>query len=318
MMRWIVGLSVMVLASGCGPSRWLKSRFAADTGCDESVTARDIGAGLYEVRGCGIAQRYVCAEHASNGNHVCVRDREQAQTARVGQRRSGGRLPPPTRNAEAPNLPTGVRSGRGDDGRPGVRLVLQDARAMVVLTADPSRDPEHVAFNAYSRTNDPLECDETIARNMNHRVAISASDSKLTVGDLQELAQRSFLFDFCGRQLKVLVAELDLVRAFLEKVGELRSSRPAAPPADDTVPAPETADPEATVRAAIDARKRAISGCLGAEPGAVVAEWDAEGAVVFSASGAPEDADVQGCVRAAMGTVRVRSGEAGRLMHPVE
>ena len=312
--------------ASCGPPS-INHRFQQDTGClATSVTAERMSNGLWEVRGCGARQRYVCTQGGT-----CVRDEPTAGAL------AARKEPAPAPRPEAPDLPLGIHRGQGRDGRRGVRLVMRDEQTVLVLQGVPADDPDVVTVTAYSRDGVPLaECGEYAIQSRQGNVGIPGG--RVEVATLAENVEGAFVFRFCDRTVDILETQRlqvsDFLRIFREiaedPVDETAAAASASDPAgtdptpsdpgsdEDSTPARAMGPgPEATIRAAIDATRRSINACLGGA-GAIQARWSASGDVTLSASGQPADAPAQGCVRAAVGALRVSARAAGQLLHAVE
>ena len=336
-----IGLALVSVTAlgGCTPS--IARRFEQDTGCPaKSATAQRMSNGLYEVRGCGTMQRYVCSRQGT-----CVRDgvtsgsqQVVGEPAAVSSTAPAAEPPvPPAAVAEAPDLPVGIHEGQGRDGRRGLRLVVRDGQSLLVLRGVPADDTERVTLRVYSRNNVPLAgCREISMATPDDSVEVPA-DGKIAIARLTEMAQRTFMFRFCNRRMQMLDVQrlqvLDFVRMFHEIAEdpideEAASAAASASPASDGPtpfdddqagpgPAPTASGPEATIRAALDAKARSITTCIGG-PGAIEARWTAAGAVTVSVRGEAANSPVQGCVRSAVGSLRVSAPRAGQLLHAVE
>jgi len=93
---------------------------------------------------------------------------------------------------------------------------------------------------------------------------------------------------------------------------------PSGPEADDEAPtdaSDELAAIERTVRAGLDAHRDDVLACTGRRASVVRVRYSVDGSVAISLGGDLEGSPEEGCVRAAMGAVRVAPGHEGLVMH---
>ncbi|MEZ4249559.1 MAG: hypothetical protein R3B99_15125 [Polyangiales bacterium] len=289
--------SLLVLVGCVHP---LARRFEADTGCPAGDTERQpLGAGLWEVRGCERAIRYVC------GAGACVRDSERdAPTPRPTE--ASAATPPTLVNGRPPE---GVSEGSAADGTRGVRLTLYGGSASValVMIVVPSVDPNAVHLRALDINGRPIErCSGVEIRTTSGSSSVSMPPGTLSASALRQAGRAIVGFTLCGRQLRMSDDSHEKLETFFATIDRVLGE------GDD---APSTDRRDAVVRERLTARAGAILACVGADSTAVRARWSEAG--VVSVSVANDDAQVEACVRAAVGALRVEAGEAGELLHPV-
>jgi hypothetical protein len=298
---------VLVIVALVGCTRQLAHRFESDTGCPAGDTTREkLGAGLFEVRGCGHAIRYVC------GQYACVQESSRS----VSESSSESSSEPSSTSRSAPTItqdarpPEGVSTGRATDGTLGVRLTLHGGSASValLLIVVPSVDPDRAHLRAMDVNGRPSRCATLEVRTTAGSTAVPLPDATLSVAALREQAESLVGFDLCGRQVRVSDQTSSLLQSFFETIESVRAD-PGSATDDDTVAR------ERAVREHLDARRNAILACVGTDSAAVTARWSSDGAVSASIDGAT--ANVDGCMRAAVGELRVAAGAAGELLHPV-
>ncbi|MCU0672148.1 MAG: hypothetical protein MUE69_05075 [Myxococcota bacterium] len=154
----------------------------------------------------------------------------------------------------------------------------------------------------------PSRCATLEVRTTAGSTAVPLPDATLSVAALREQAESLVGFDLCGRQVRVSDQTSSLLQSFFETIESVRAD-PGSATDDDTVAR------ERAVREHLDARRNAILACVGTDSAAVTARWSSDGAVSASIDGAT--ANVDGCMRAAVGELRVAAGAAGELLHPV-
>lgn len=296
---------VLVIGALVGCTRPLARRFESDTGCPAGDTTREkLGAGLFEVRGCGQAIRYVCGEYA------CVQ--ESSRSVSESSTEPAAR-PAPTITQDG-RPPEGVSTGRATDGTLGVRLTLHGGSASVamVMIVVPSVDADRIHIRAMDVNGRPSRCATLEVRTTAGSTEVPLPDATLSVAALREQAESLVGFDLCGRQVRVSDQTSSLLQSFVETIESVRAD-PGSATDDDSVAR------ERVVREHLDARRTAILACVGTDSAAVTARWSTDGAVSVSIDGAT--ANVVGCVRAAVGELRFApgtgAGTAGELLHPV-
>lgn len=89
------------------------------------------------------------------------------------------------------------------------------------------------------------------------------------------------------------------------------------PGEDDGVSDDEAAGVERQIRGGLDARRDDVLACTGRSASIVRVRYEVSGAVTFSLGGDLEGSPEEGCVRAAMGAVRVEGGHEGTVLHLV-
>jgi len=299
--RWFFVLSLATIVGCVHP---LSRRFEADTGCSNVTSRERLGAGLYEVRGCGRRVRYVCAER------MCVREREERPTTVV---QTAAPTPPPA--AEGP--PEGVHTGRAEDGRQGVRLVLRDGSTTVIFIGVPADHRGTVRMEARDRSNRPIDqCDHYGLLTARSEVQVPTGSPRVSVEVLQQIRERLVAFDVCGRRLRVNNTKLAHITAFLARFDDIAANVSTGAGVSEGGEVGEGGD-EARIRARIAERSAAVLVCLGGEGGAISARWDGSGAVELTVRGQEASSPVHGCVRAAVGELRATGDEPGELLHPV-
>jgi hypothetical protein len=87
-------------------------------------------------------------------------------------------------------------------------------------------------------------------------------------------------------------------------------------PAGDPTDSP-TAEVEAQIRRGLDARRDDVLACTNRSATVVRVRYGVDGAVTLTLGGDLEGSPEEGCVRAALGDVRVGQGHAGVVMHLV-
>jgi len=294
---------VLVIGALVGCTRQLAHRFESDTGCPARDTRREkLGAGLFEVRGCGQAIRYVC------GQYACVQESSRSVSETSSESSSTPRSAPTITQDARP--PEGVSTGRATDGTLGVRLTLHGGSASVALLmiVVPSVDPDRAHVRAVDVNGRPSRCATLEMRSTAGSTTVPLSDATLSIASLREQAESLVGFDLCGRQVRVSDQTSSLLQSFFETIESVRAD-PGSATDDDSVAR------ERAVREHLDARRNAILACVGTDSAAVTVRWSTEGAVSASIDGVT--ANVDGCVRAAVGELRVAPGAAGELLHPV-
>lgn len=300
-------LLVVLVGGSAGCTSALAVRFEADTGCSERITAKKLGLGLYEVRGCGRRARYVCV------HNVCVRERERNPERTVVVTRPAPARP---RQTERSN---GVQLGRDRDGHRAVRLALRYGDAQLLLLGVPAEDPERFRVQARDGSNRRLDC-RTFQLHGRGRTVEVSGNGRLPVAELRAVAPTLFGVDLCGVQLRVFDRGQQQLAELLESFDSIAESAVETPTPAPTEVVEATTPPgpaEPTIRARLEERKVAILACLGGEPGAVTVRWTAAGELNARVSGREEGASIHGCVRAAIGELRITATESGELMHPV-
>ena len=256
---------------------------------------RGLGAGLYEVSGCDTTVRYVC------GDGICLRETEPAP-----QVASQSPSPPP-----AVEDPRGVQVGSAN-GQRGVRLTLLDGTKKLYVIGVPAIDSDHVTIDGGQT---PEGCSAYMLKTRTETVRVPTSDPRVSIEQLRTIAPDLLSIELCGARLRVLNRGLQDLALFLERFDEVKAN-PTAPVEEGDGREPEAVSPDALVRAHINAHRTALLACLGGAAGAVAARWDEDG-LTFTVSGQPDDAPVQGCVRAAIGQLELPQGSEGQLLHPV-
>jgi hypothetical protein len=95
---------------------------------------------------------------------------------------------------------------------------------------------------------------------------------------------------------------------------------PSGPDADDEAPPTHAAEIEvieARIRAGLDAHRDDVLACTGRSASVVRARYALDGSITLTLAGDLEGSPEEGCVRAAIGGVRVGAGHEGTVMHLV-
>lgn len=101
---------------------------------------------------------------------------------------------------------------------------------------------------------------------------------------------------------------------------EAAAEGPAGPDADDeapTGPSEEITAIESSVRDGLDARRDDVLACTGRSASVVRVRYALDGGITVTLAGDLEGSPEEGCVRAALGAVRVAAGHEGIVMHLV-
>ncbi|MBO6934949.1 MAG: hypothetical protein JJ863_08235 [Deltaproteobacteria bacterium] len=139
------------------------------------------------------------------------------------------------------------------------------------------------------------------------------------MAELRAVAPTLFGVDLCGTQLRVFDRGQQQLAELLESFDSIAETieTPAPAPTEAVASAGPSGPAEPTIRARLEERKVAILACLGGEPGAVTVRWTAAGELSAQVAGRDEGAPIHGCVRAAIGDVRITATGSGELMHPI-
>ena len=95
---------------------------------------------------------------------------------------------------------------------------------------------------------------------------------------------------------------------------------PSGPDADDEAPPTHGAEIElieARIRAGLDAHRDDVLACTGRSASVVRVRYALDGSITLTLAGDLEGSPEEGCVRAAIGGVRVSTGHEGTVMHLV-
>lgn len=282
----------LVGAAGCYRSE-LDHRFEADTGCENVTSKHNLGAGLIEVRGCGMSQRYVCG-----GHHTCVRESSVEPTLSS------------SATVERHGQGQGVHLGRAGDGSRAVRLVLRDGQSKLTLLGVPSVG-DQLRVQATDSQDEPIGgCSgyRFITVRASEGVDVPLSTGTVALSDLRGASGTLVAVQLCNRRLRVSEYEQGLVREFLSRFDEIagETEAPTSEQSND--------DPNA-LRAQVERNEAAVLACLGGEAGAIQLSWES-GELTVRLAGAAESDSVHGCVEAALGSIQVPAG-SGELMHPI-
>ncbi len=93
---------------------------------------------------------------------------------------------------------------------------------------------------------------------------------------------------------------------------------PSGPEADDEAPADasaEVASIERTIRSGLDAHRDDVLACTSRSASVVRVRYSVDGSIALTLGGDLEGSPEEGCVRAAIGAVRVAPGHEGVVMH---
>jgi len=93
---------------------------------------------------------------------------------------------------------------------------------------------------------------------------------------------------------------------------------PSGPDADDEAPSDastEIASIERTIRSGLDAHRADVLACTGRTASVVRVRYAVDGSIALTLGGDLEASPEEGCVRAAIGAVRVAPGHEGVVMH---
>lgn len=231
----------MVLAllslSGCVPQiRPVQRRFAREFHCPLKETkARSLGAGAYQVRGCGNAAQYVCVGDAFEIDQRCVREYGADQE-------KAAQSPAPT-----PPMPRIARI-QSPDGSATLKLTLQTVAAMIELRVGTRAETElAVATISPGPSPEPCTLDlviDGVRKDLPPPTARSQSGAprffqELPLGLLAELAVSSrALGRICNRQFALTDAQKASLRELLMRLREEQAFGQAGAPA---APKPESA-----------------------------------------------------------------------------
>lgn len=141
---------------------------------------------------------------------------------------------------------------------------------------------------------------------------------------LEPVGESAYRATGCGRTLGVACAtstnEPHCTRVRIASAG---GDEPASPPAPvQGAVATETAvenetETDSQLRATLDARREDVLACVSRERVVVRATWTAMGEVSWALDGELRGSPEEGCVRAALGALRVDAPNDGTLLHLV-
>ena len=324
---WMVAAAVLVSLSACNKqvivvdgfdvyervwnrtTEELARRARFDTGCDGPFDYTLFAKGGPQptevgVSGCGKRLRY----HYLRGDWILDVVAE-AETRTYGDPERLGRAP------AAPGSSGDVRRGSLPDGRRGVRLRLVGSGVVLEFTGVPASSVDTVEFEAKSRNQVALPECESYAIRRGHDDARPLAPGSIAFTELRALGEGPARIELCGRHLTLSPAHAELIGQFISAF-EAVARDPVGEPTEPAEPAQPVGDPQAAVRAAIDAKREAVLACSGGRPIAVHVSWDDAGSTTFSLTS--DDEAVLGCVRHALREVAVPEGSPkGAILHPV-
>lgn len=302
-----LGLTALLFASGCfNAGAVVRARHAAEFHCSASeIIVEDIGSGTIRARGCGVEAMYVCARRGSRGTPgICMRNSDATP--------SGERPAHTPRNPQArPASHLGIQRGN-IEGRPALRVVLDDAREPVEVVASSDalllRIPNECEQASLVTTpQDALELERVLPRVF--RVPLEALAGRVD-------GSRSLILRACDHVRPFSALERHTLRQLLQLAPRLATQVSASGTSDDAQAAGGAAG-AADLRAALDARRDAILACVERPSVAVRLRWDAQGTVTLSLGGSLAGSAEEECVRVAAGTLTAGATAPGELLHPV-
>ena len=200
-------------------------RMQFDTGCEGPLSYRLFskhGTHPREVGVSGCGERLVYVRLGTGW--VLNRRREGALNAEPTAERSVG----PNQGSEVGPPAQGTQVGQTSDGRREVRLVLNGDDATVAFVTVPADHPEHAVVHATSLDGaDVTSCGRHRFRGPG-RVIDVATNGRVALSALRELAEGWVIIELCGHRLSVTNEHFALIREFLHLA--TAAETPSEPP----------------------------------------------------------------------------------------
>ncbi|MBZ0116862.1 MAG: hypothetical protein K8H88_07705 [Sandaracinaceae bacterium] len=199
------------------------------------------------------------------------------------------------------------------EGRPALRVVLDDAREPIEVVASSDalllRIPHECEQASLMTTpQPPIELERVQPRVF--RVLLEALAGRVD-------GSRSLILRACDHVRPFSALERHTLRQLLQLAPGLATQVSASGTSDDAQAAGGAAG-ATDLRAVLDARRDAILACVERPSVAVRLRWDAQGTVTLSLGGSLAGSAEEECVRVAAGTLTAAGATApGELLHPV-